>query len=254
MYWITLLFFITAAYGFGYTITRFSKENDIEIHIIRLGIGLGMIPIIGILFNLVKIPLDFRFFWFISLIVPLFDLIIHRKSLKKKLLGFKPVKLKRSELYIIIIMVCFGFIANMFYVGAFAYPWLEDGDPYHHVAAAQYIAHTNSFSKPADMYIAWYLEPYPTGYPILMGLLTQSNWDVVWTLKFFNSLLVSLSIPFFYFMAKRFFKNNTKALFAAIFITVIPAFQSHFIFSESLALMLFFPAIYCILRIDDDKR
>ncbi|MCF7861344.1 hypothetical protein K9M79_03775 [Candidatus Woesearchaeota archaeon] len=255
MYWITLLFFISTAYGFGYTITTLfgRKDHDIEINVMRLGIGLGIIPMLGILMNLIGIPLDYRIFWFLALIMPVVDLIRHHKKFIKAISGFKPVSLKKSFVYFLIVLVCFGFIFSMFHKGSFSYPWLEDGDPYHHVAAAQYIAHSNTFSKPADMYIAWYLEPYPVGYPVLMGLLTQTNWDVVWTLKFFNALIVSLSIPFFYFMAKRFFKNSTKALFATIFLTVIPAFQSHFIFSESLALMLFFPAIYCVLKIDDNK-
>jgi len=139
--------------------------------------------------------------------------------------------------------------------GSFAYPWLEDGDSWHHAVSAKYIAikHT-AYGQTPDFYITHYMAPYPPGYPILMGLLHQTSASIYWTLKFFNALIISLGIIFFYFFVKEFTQNKSKALFSAFVLTCIPCFLSHFIWSHSLIVILFFPAFYCLEMIKHDKR
>ena len=73
-------------------------------------------------------------------------------------------------------------------------------------------------------------------------------------MKFFNSLIISLGIIFFYFFAKKFVKNNKKALFATFILTIIPCYMSHFIWAHSLVIMLIFPTLYAFECIKEDKR
>jgi len=69
---ITILLFFIYTWGLGYTATYYLKnsQNFIEANIIRIGIGLGIIPILGVLLNLLGIPLDWAVFLILSVIFP----------------------------------------------------------------------------------------------------------------------------------------------------------------------------------------
>ena len=99
-----------------------------------------------------------------------------------------------------------------------------------------------------------YIDPYPPLYDMLMGILHQTNDSVYWTLKFFNALLVSLSVIFFYFFAKEFTGSSRKALFGTFALFAVPAFLSHFIWAIALTMPLFFVSFYSIEKIKHDRR
>jgi len=258
MSFITILLFFIYTWGFGFALTSFVKnsENFFERNLMRIGIGLGVIPILGVFLNFLHIPLHWIIFLILSIAVPVYFLF--RKKDKFTKISFpKPnlLKIKKSDLYITIVFILFFILLYVMVKGAFAYPWLEDGDSWHHAVSAKYIAikHT-AYGQTPDFHISHYLAPYPPGYPILMAILHQTSPSILWTLKFFNALIVSLTVIFFYFFVKEFTGSKSKALFSAFVLTCIPCFLSHFIWAHSLIMVLFFLAFYCLEMIKHDKR
>jgi len=262
---VTVVLFFVYSWGLGYAVTRFAKPSKdfFERNIMRIGLGLGVLPILGVLLNLLHIAIDWRIIFFLSLAVPAYDFVRGSEPEgkdKKKKAGFLKnlrisprIRLTKPSLYIALVALMFAFTFFMYLNGSFAAPWLENGDPWEYATTAKHIAMYRTFSKPADIYAAHYMEPYPMGYNIIMGVLHQTTQSINWTLKFFNSLLISLSLVFFYFFVRRFTRNKEKALIATFILTIIPCYKSHFIFSEVLAQMLFFPALYAIERLSEDK-
>lgn len=252
MSFISITLFLLFSFSFGLGLTFFLKNssNFFERNIMRFGIGIGVIPILGAVLNLFRIPLH----WVVYSCLSILCLLLGLWKSKKDGFKFPEIKATKSNIYVGIVLVLFVILFVVMYKGAFAYPWFEDGDPYDHAVAANLIAYQNTFSKPEGLYISHYTEPYVQGFPILIGLMRQLSDSIVWTLKFYNVLLVALSIPFFYFFIKRFTGNIDIALLSTIALTAIPSFQSHFIFAETLALMLFFPAFYCIEMAKDDLK
>lgn len=146
-------------------------------------------------------------------------------------------------------LVCLIFLVHLYVYasGAFSYPWLEDDDPWEHAAATHYVSLFGSYVQPTDLPLH-YLAPYTPFYDVLMGVLFQvdsSSMQLV--LKFFNALLVSLAIPLFFCWAKERLGSRT-ALWAVFALAVLPCFMSHFIWAQTLAVMLVFPALYFIER------
>ncbi len=256
MSFITIVLFFIYTWGFGFTITSFLKnsENFLERNLMRIGIGLGVIPILSVLLNLIRVPLDWRIILSLSLVFPLFYSIKNFKKIHLK----SRFKLTKSNLYILIVLIMFASLSFMYLKGSFGYPWLEDGDPWLYSTAVKYVAVHKTYSKPVDMFrvyeISHYTEPYPIAYTVVMGILHQTSPSIKWTLKFFNSLMLSLSVIFFYFFVKEFSDNRNIALAASFVFMVIPSFLGHFIFSQVLGVVLFFPALYSLERIKQDRK
>jgi hypothetical protein len=260
---LTIILFFVYTWGLGFTLTSLLKlktENFYEKHLMNIGIGLGTIPLLIVLMNLFRIPLDWKIFLALSIIYPLFLLIKSYKKILTKLQEFnwKPnFKFKKSSIAILIVLFLFAATFFMYHKGAFAYPYLENEDPWSHAVGAKYVALEKTVYDPQLESISHgmtYLDPYPPGYDGFMGILLQTNDSVNWTLKFFNALIISLSLIFFFFFAQRFTGNRNKALFATFVLAAVPCFFSHFIWAHSLAITLLFPALYCLERIKDNKR
>ncbi len=254
MSYTTILLFFIYAYGLGFTITSFLKnsENFLERNIMRIGIGLGFFVVLGTFLNLFKIPIDWKLFLILSLLYPLFIFVNQIRKKELKLPKFK-FKLTKSNISIVLVVIIFFFCLNMYVGGAFKYPYLEDDDPWDHALSVKYISLEKTVYEPQD-FDFHYIDPYPPGYDLLMGVLHQTSPSLNWTLKFFNGLIISLGILFFYFFAKIFIGNRNKALFATFILALIPSYFTHFIWATSLAIMLFFPAMYCLEMIKRDKK
>lgn len=245
----------------GYTLTFFAKNSDnfFERNIMRIGFGLGAIPILGVILNLVKLPIDWKIFLLLSLILPV---IMGYKNFKKgKLVDAKDFKLTKTNLYVLGAVLLFAVSFYMYSSGSFSYPWLEDGDPWEYATAAYYISEQKTHSRPMDLVekhletvegyyygISHYAEPYPIGYSMVMGVLKQTSPEMIWTLKFFNSLIISLGMLFFFFMVKQLSKNNKIAFFSTLVLFVYPSYLTHFIFSQAMAVTMIYPAIYAFSR------
>jgi len=253
------------SWGLGYSLLslfRLDIKSQIEKHIMNIGIGLGVFPILSILLNTIRIPLTWYLFLLIAMLIPIKDAVCYftgyskikpeEKTRQKKARIFKLTKL---NLALIILFIIFFVHLSVYLKGAFIFPYLEDGDPWAHADVSQYIAETKSYSIPAaDWKIFHYTEPYPPAFAVMNAMLYQINPDLKWILKFFNSFIISLGILFLYFFMLRLMKSPLKAVFAAFLLAVVPCYLSHFIFAASLAVTLFFPAFYVYSRINENRR
>jgi hypothetical protein len=257
-------------YGFGFSAVKLLKvkeaENVLEKYLMRLGIGLGILTVLSVLLSVIMVPLDWRIFLALALIIPIYYLFIFLKSnfittdsssLPSKIEWKWPFKLTKQNILIIVVLLLFILNFYMYSTGAFVYEYLEDDDPWEHAKAAEYVAldktavdlgSQEGFNKYGYFF---YMDPYPPSYDIVMGLLHQTNDDLSWTLKYFNALIISLGVLFFYFFVKQFTGKSTLALWSTIFLTAIPSYMSHFIWAISLSVTLFMPALYCLFKMEE---
>ncbi|MBN4049046.1 hypothetical protein JYT91_00345 [archaeon AH-315-M20] len=251
---ITILLFFVYCYGLGFTVSSFVKnsENFLERNLMRLGFGLSLLPFLAIVLNIIKIPADWRIILVISIAYPIY--YVFKNYSKFDFSKFTKIRITKTNLSIFAMLIIFFVNFYIYGSGAFNYPYLEDDDSWAHTFGVKYISmNNNAFSQPAAEYVR-YINPYPPAYDILLGILHQTNDSVYWTMKFFNALIISLSTIFFYFFVKEFTGNKNKALFAAFALMSIPAFMSHFIWSISLTVPLYFVFFYAIERIKHDRK
>ncbi len=249
MGFISILLFFLYTYCFGFALTKFLKNSEdfFERNIMRLGIGLAAFIVIGIILNAVGIPLDWRIFLALSLLPALAiaakDFISERKISK--------LSVKKSDIFTLVAVLIFLFSIYMYAGGAFKYQYLEDEDPWGHSVGAKYVSiEKKAFDTP--QYNFAYIDPYPPGYDILMGVLHQIEPSVQFTLKFFNALIISLGILWFFFMSRH-FVGSGKAAFATFVLAMIPSYFTHFIWAHTLVIALFFPAMYAFWMIKEQR-
>lgn len=247
------LFFIYA-WGLGFSAAKLLKlkesDNLSERKVMRIGLGLGVLVILAMLLNAANVPLDWRVFLALSVAYPIFSAAKNFGKLRT----FRPrLKLRTSYLTAFAAGIIFLATLYMHVAGAFSYPWLENDDPWSHASGIKYIATEKTFDQ--SQYRGFqYMNPYPPAYDFILGLMHQTTESLYWTMKFFNALIVSLSVLFFYFFAKEFTGSRNKALFATAILAAIPAYQSHFIWAPALAMALFFPALYAMEMAKHDKK
>ncbi|MBI2559332.1 glycosyltransferase family 39 protein [Candidatus Woesearchaeota archaeon] len=249
MSFLTIMLFFVYTFGLGFAVTSFVKNSDnfLERNLMRMGFGLALLPFLGLILNLLRIPIDWKVMLVLSLICPLYYLIKNKSQIKPRF------AITKTDLSILAMLVIFLINLYIYGSGAFSYPYLEDDDPWSHAMGVKYVSIEKTVFQKTSVGFH-YMDPYPPTYELLMGLLHQTNDSVHWTLKFFNALLVSLSIIFFYFFVKEFTQNKNKALLASFALASIPAFMSHFIWSISLTVPLYFVAFYALERIKYDKK
>jgi len=250
---ITILLFFVYCYGLGFTVSSFVKnsENFLERNLMRFGFGLSLLPFLALVLNIIKIPADWKIILLISISYPVY--FVFKYYSKFNFSGFAKVRLTKTNLSIFIMLLIFAGTFYIYGTGAFKYPYFEDEDPWGHSEGVKYYSIEKNVFKDTAKYVR-YMNPYPPAYDILMGILHQTNDSVYWTLKFFNALIVSLSIIFFYFFVKEFTSNRNKALFATFALASIPAFLSHFIWALALTVPLFFVVFYAVERIKHDNK
>ncbi|MDD5422479.1 MAG: hypothetical protein PHT32_03540 [Candidatus Omnitrophica bacterium] len=245
--------FVFIALGFGSItyIAGWSKEEDaLERIVLSLGAGLLFIPLMGAACNVLSIPLDYRVFLAAAAAMFTASAIHCRKHRKAGgfAVGLKDVVTPVN----IAVIVLFAASLYMYLRGSFAYPWFESEDPWLFASASKYIAVQKTYTAPFKFCDV--AQPYPQGYQIIMGLLSQTGSGINWTMKFFNGLFVSLSVPFFFYLAKRFIANRWAALLATVLLFSMPAWLTHFIFSLNLS-MVFLPLFfYMLLKSEADAR
>lgn len=224
----------------------FLKNNSLDTMILRIGIGLGMLPFLGLCLNFIHAPLDWRIFLVLSLAVPLYDWFLYLKE--QKLRGLLSPPSKHTLLVLGIFCACLVIYCQ----GPFSYPWLENDDSWTHAAGIKYIALEKNINVPAGVF--FYINPYPPGYDLIFGIIHQIHPSLYWSLKFFNGLIVSFGFLFFYVFVKELTGNKNKALLSLFFLACLPCYLSHFIWAHALAVTLFFPALYAALRAGQDRR
>lgn len=249
---LSILYFLIVTLCLGYTLLKFAPQpgNFLERNLMRIGFGMAFFIVLGFLFNLMRVPLDWKIFLFISLILPVIDILRKFKGSSKII---SSIRLTKYDLSIIIMLLLFAATFYMYSKGAFSYPYLEDDDPWSHAITAKFVSANRQLLRPSGVSLP-YIDPYPPAYSLFMGVLHQTNDSISWTLKFFNALIVSLSIVFFYFFANKLTESHKKALFSVFAIASVPAFMSHFIWSISLVIPLYFVSLYALEKIMEDKK
>lgn len=159
-----------------------------------------------------------------------------------------------AALLLVLLMAAVNFAA--YYAGATAYPWLEDDDSWLHAVGAKWVAMTGSYARHFDgtNFYRLYIEPYPPAYDCLMGVLHQMAPSVSGTLKLFNSLLVAWALVAAFFAVESLTRDRRLALFASFFLFAMPAFMSHFIWAQTLAMLLAFVSLHAYPRALEDRR
>ncbi len=247
----SILFFVVLTYCFGLVFDLLLKKWDahfLEKVIVRFGTGILMIPVVGVVFTFLRIPLYWVNFLILTIIILIAYLVFCKPSLK--IPKFK-LPIKCDTLFFLGLFILFGITAQMYISGSFAYPWLEDGDPYGYATVAKHIAVERTYI--AEGYFNQYASPYPQGYSLLIGLMHQTNDSMNWNIKFFNALIVSMSILFFFVFAKKLF-DIKAAFFAAFFLLVLPSWVTHFIFSLNFNMSMLFIPLYFLLLTRESKN
>ena len=133
---LNIILFIIYLYGISRLSTGFMARQSFGSVILRLGIGLGTIPAIGVLLNVLKIPIDWKILCLLCSGLLLIDL--------KKILPFSPNIYKsiftRQNRHKILIWGLILTACSVYISGAFTYPYLEDDDPWSHAAGIKYIS------------------------------------------------------------------------------------------------------------------
>lgn len=251
----SVVLFFVYLWGLGFSLGKLVKESEnfLERNLMRLGIGLSAFIVLGIALNALRVPLDYRVFLLFSIAVPAFAFLRGGYKDIRHSIRLPSLRLKASDVTAILMLSIFFLAFFMYVSGAFSYPYLEDDDPWSHARGIKYVAvEKTGFANP---YLnSQYIDPYPPSYDILFGILHQVSGSIYWTMKFFNAMIISLSIIFFYFFAKEFTGNRNKALFATFVLASLPSFMSHFIWAPALAMVVFFPTMYALEMIKHDKK
>ena len=136
---LTIILFFVYTFGLGYSVFLVFRIKKIEAFferfVIMLGLGLATLVFVGLLLNMLHIMIDWKVILVVSLLGPLYSLFKNRKLPK---FTFSK-KIKKSTIYSLLVLVLFAFTLLMHTNGAFSYPWLEDGDPWHHALGAKYV-------------------------------------------------------------------------------------------------------------------
>ena len=160
---------------------------------------------------------------------------------------------RKKLVWIGVLLLFFLHFSLMFY-GSTRYEYLSDDDPPDHAVGSYYFRYNQDVSpfKGEEYWQRSYLSPYPPLYDMLMGFFYFFTNNIVFTLKFFNALFVASSTIFGFLFFREFLQSNRKGLFAAFLLTVCPAFMSHFIWSQSLAIPLMLACFWCVMK--DGKK
>ncbi len=253
MVYFSILLFFVYTFCLGFTVSSFVKNSDnfIERNLMRIGYGMSMLPFLAIVLNLIKVPADWRILLALSLIYPIYFIV--RNLSKFNISQYLQLKVTKTNISIFIMLLIFAATFYIYASGAFKYPYLEDDDSWGHAEGVKYISIEKNVFAESTKYVR-YINPYPPTYDLLLGILHQTNDSVYWTLKFFNALIVSLSIIFFYFFAKEFSGSRNNALFATFALASIPAFMSHFIWALALSVPLYFVCFYAVEMVKYDRK
>jgi hypothetical protein len=251
---ISLAFFIAISYFSGYSLVKgiFKSDDPLETHLMRLGFGLCVLPLLFLLMETAGVQLQWYIILGLVLVRPIFDII---RGFKPKVpsLGISSLKKPNVDPYLACALLISALAFTLALYGSYLYPYLEDGDPWEHAVGAKYVSLFGTYTPPKGVYVAHYLKPYPPSFDVLLGLIHQLNTSVSWTLKAFNSILVSLSYVFAYLMVKKLSGDKRTALFSTFVLFILPPFGSHSIWAHTMSAAILFPVIYSLDMVRQDK-
>jgi hypothetical protein len=259
MHWssITYFFIVTLLTGALIDLLVRDWEADwLEKLVMRFGVGIAAMSVIGVILNLAQIPLDYRVFLGVGVLITIGAFVRNRSFISIKSDKIHPALANswksKKFWYGFFMLVLFAFTLNMYLEGTFKYAYFEDTDPWGYTVVADFIGENKTFSVP--YHSVHYSEPYTQGYQIVMGVLSQTNDSIYWTMKFFSSLVISFGILFMYYFTRRFSRNEEIAFLAGIFLFAVPAWVSHFVFSLHYNMTLFVVLLYVLAQMMPERR
>jgi len=248
---IALFFIIVLGLGSMTNLFGWSKEDALERQFISSGVGLLAIPVIGAVFNFLHIPIDYKNFLVVTSAILLINIALSFRRKK----AFDSIVSQLKQIFTPVnigVLTIFGLALFMYFKGTFSYEYFEDHDPWHIATVAKYIALHKTYNH--SFIFSYVALPYPQGYQTIFGILNQVNPSINWTMKFFNVLIVSLSIPYFYFLANKIFPRKRSAFFAMTTLFAMPAWLTHFIFPFGLNMVFLVLFFYIVEKIQKNKR
>ena len=249
---ITIILFFVYLLGLGFTalsLFKIKPKYFYERLTIMIALGLSMLVLLTALIPLLRIPLDWKIILVLSIGYPTCYIFKNFKKIFAHLVSKEFKEEIKPSITIILLVLIFAFTFFMYHKGAFAYSYLEDDDPWAHAIAAKYVATEKTVYEPvAGQQVLLYLDARGPGYEGIMGILHQTSSSLSWTLKFFNALIISLGILFFFYFAKSLLKSSSKAILATFFLAMIPTYLTHFIWTHSLALTLVIASLYFLIN------
>jgi len=240
---IFLFFVLIFLYGLSLKIMfrLYFPKTFVEV-IMILGLGLGILPIILVVAHTVfGAPIVLWLFISIGAIIPIGHLI---KNMKIKPTYYFNSMIENWPVMLIVLLT----FSVMVY-GSLQYPYLEDDDPWGHAIASKFISETKSAVEPEYLDFH-YIDPYPPSYDMIMGMVHQKNNSINLTLKVMNIIFICLGLLFFYVFCLNLTGSNFISTIATFILSMIPSYMSHFIWSQTLAVIIIFPTFYAIGRID----
>jgi hypothetical protein len=255
---LAVVFFAFVVSGLGHTVLVFTRANraanPYTAALETAGVGVAAFSFLGVVLNLLHVPLRPLPYLAVASVGPLTSIATRLRRGKTE----RPDAQWDTEETLCAIalgMVLIVFFM-IYYRGANAYPYLEDDDSWMHAEAALYFAKQHTFSVDPSLRalgdFAFYLEPYPPTYDVIMGVLRQIHTSVYETLKLFNVALVTLALANSYLLCREYLESARKGLLAVFILAVLPSFMTHFIWSQSLAMCVFPVAVYAALKALDD--
>jgi hypothetical protein len=251
-----IIFFFLLLTGLGYSTARATKlkhnDNPVLALLEFLALGLAAFILLTVVFGIVRIPVHFLSYGIIALLGTVWFVVADIRAGKAWSLHAGSWDVTRI-VCIGVLIACMAGTFALFWSGANAYPYLENDDPWNHAQAALYVATEHTYLVDSDVRAlnggyAFYLEPYPPTFPVLMGVMRQLTDQTVWTLKMFTVLLIVLAVGFTYLLALALLKSDIKAAMATVVVTVIPSFMSHFIYSQQLGVVMMIAALYAVIH------
>lgn len=229
----SMAWFVVVMFALGYVLVR-------ESNLMTVGYGLAAFAVLSVIMNLLHIPL----YWyiFLGIAVAATAYLFYKKKFEINVPSFSV----KETLPIALVFLMFLVNAYVYWQGATVYPYLEDDDPWHHAEGVKWVADTGTYSRTLQdvMNYKLYIEPYPPAYDVLLANLYQLGTSISATLKFYNAFLIGLGLIFAYYFFLELTKNKKTALLGTFFLFVIPCFMSHFIWAQTLALILMFVAFH----------
>ena len=102
MVYLTIALFFALTFFLGFSATSFVRNSDnfLERNLMRIGIGLSLIPLTGLVLNMIRVPIDWRILLGLSMAYPAYYIIRFRPKPK---LEFKLTKANLSILAMLLI-------------------------------------------------------------------------------------------------------------------------------------------------------
>lgn len=192
---LQLIYFALISFGLGFAIWRLlglKEEDGIAAFFLYGASGLAAFVLLSTVLGFVGLAI-----W------PVYGAIALVAIAAALIKGGINLNVPKINLNWVIVLLLFLVHLYVYESGAFSYPWLEDDDPWTHASAVRYVSIFNTYTQPESLPIH-YLAPYPPFFDVLLGTIFQvDGTSLQFTLKFFNSLLVSLAIPLFYCWARK---------------------------------------------------